>query len=91
MWCKSHQQCPIYGILDLILSVENAILAITKRKVVTMTTLNNNNYIHPVLHNFGYIQQYKRHLLDNMRLGKDTCSCKLYCADNAIHADKVGK
>lgn len=54
-----------------------------------MTTVNKTGYVHPILNNFGFIQQYKRHLLDNARYGKDTCSCKLWCADNAIHADKI--
>jgi hypothetical protein len=54
-----------------------------------MTTLNKTGYESPLFKNFGFIQQYKRHLLNNMRLGKDTCSCNLWCADNAIHADKI--
>ena len=54
-----------------------------------MNSLNKTGYVHPILHNFGYVQQYKRHLVDNARLGKDTCSCRLYCADNAMYADKI--
>jgi hypothetical protein len=54
-----------------------------------MTTLNKTGYVSPLFHNFGYIQQYKRHLLNNMRLGKDTCSCKLYCAEDARYAEQI--
>ena len=54
-----------------------------------MTTLTNSGYQHPILHNFGFIQQYKRHLLDNARYGKDTCSCKLYCAEDARYAEQI--
>ncbi len=54
-----------------------------------MTTLTNSGYQHPILHNFGFIQQYKRHLRDLARYGKDTCSCKLYCAEDALYADKI--
>ena len=41
--------------------------------------------------NLGYIQQYNRHLMHNNRLGVTNCQCKLYCAENAKYADKVGK
>lgn len=51
--------------------------------------MTHSTYKHPVLTNFGFIQQYKRHLLDNMRLGKDTCSCKLYCAEDARYAEQI--
>lgn len=54
-----------------------------------MTTLNKMNYVHPILNNFGYIQQYKRHLVDNTILGKDTCSCNLYCSENAKYAEYI--
>ena len=42
-------------------------------------------------HNLGYIQQYNRHLMHNNRIGLTNCQCKLYCAPDAIHADKVNK
>jgi hypothetical protein len=54
-----------------------------------MNSLNKTGYESPLFKNFGYIQQYKRHLRDNALDGKTTCSCKLYCAIDAIHADKI--
>ena len=41
-------------------------------------------------HNLGYIQQYNRHLMHNYRLGVTSCQCALWCAPNAMYADKVG-
>jgi len=57
MWCISHQQCPICGILDLILSVENAILAITKRKVVKMTTLTQKHIHTPHMESISTVNE----------------------------------
>ena len=54
-----------------------------------MNSLNKAGYVSPLFHNFGYIQQYKRHLRNNALDGKTTCSCKLYCASDAILADKI--
>jgi hypothetical protein len=51
--------------------------------------MTHSTYKHPVLTNFGYVQQYKRHLLDNARYGKDTCSCKLWCSDNAMYGEYI--
>jgi hypothetical protein len=42
-------------------------------------------------HNLGYIQQYNRHLMFNNRNGLINCQCPLWCAPNAIYAEKVGK
>lgn len=54
-----------------------------------MTTLKTTEYKSPLFTNFGFIQQYKRHLRYNALEGKTSCSCKLYCAIDAIHADKI--
>lgn len=54
-----------------------------------MTTLNKTGYESPLFKNFGHIQQFKRHLRNNALEGKTTCSCKLYCATDAILADKI--
>jgi hypothetical protein len=54
-----------------------------------MTTLNKEGYQSPLFKNFGHIQQYKRHLRNNALEGKTSCSCKLYCASDAILADKI--
>ena len=54
-----------------------------------MTSLNKTGYVHPILNNFGYVQQYKHHLRDNARYGKDTCSCMVWCSDSAMYADKI--
>ena len=51
--------------------------------------MTHSTYKHPVLTNFGFIQQYNRHLLDNARIGKDTCSCTLYCAENARYSKQI--
>ena len=54
-----------------------------------MTTLNKEGYQSPLFKNFGHIQQYKRHLKSNALKGWTTCSCKLYCADNAMYAEQI--
>jgi hypothetical protein len=54
-----------------------------------MTTLNKTRYESPLFKNFGYIQQYKRHLRNNALDGKTTCSCSLYCAENARYAEQI--
>lgn len=41
--------------------------------------------------NFGYTQQYLRHVRGLRLDGRTSCSCKLWCADDAMYADKVTK
>lgn len=44
-----------------------------------------------VTKNFGYTQQYMRHVRDLRRDGRTSCSCKLWCSESAMYADKVTK